>query len=457
MGRSINNASHDQAYNFLIGEWAKNPKLTEQKLADLIKSNHFDIKYGLTVKDVVNDIRIYKKDPNYKPTVHPIPQIKPQPIPVTMPKPNMVTKPAINKRGNIADARRDASYVFLIGEWAKSSNLTEKKLVGLIQSNHLDIKYGITVTDVIADIRKYKNDPTYNPFPTVPVAQKSPVSNQQPTMNPLQNISGGIVGKASNDSGYIFLIGEWSKNANLTEKKLAGLIQSNHFDIKYGLTVADVVADIKAYKNNSTSVTKNQKKNNRNVTVNTIKPVSQNNTYRVFKSRKEYAKGLADYNQAYKDSAFLDGNIEKFAKKNGISLSTDHILSIRMDLLQLQMGKRPNSSLYLSYIEDVKVDSSFCKDFKLRVTRYLYIANEYKKFRGVLLDLLPEYKREVNMLSQLLSIGIVDDLQREKKADPFLISRYIKRMSDDYGYDEILISEIVNMWCDEYTQYLTNN
>ena len=61
------------------------------------------------------------------------------------------------------------------------------------------------------------------------------------------------------------------------------------------------------------------------------------------------------------------------------------------------------------------------------------------------------------MLSQLLSIGIVGDLQREKKADSFLISRYIKRMSGDYGYDEILISEIVNMWCDEYTQYLTNN
>mgnify|MGYP007035329551 FL=1 len=123
----------------------------------------------------------------------------------------------------------------------------EKKLAGLIQSNHLDIKYGITVTDVIADIRKYKNDPTYNPFPTVPVAQKRPVSSQQPAMKSLHNISGGTVGKASNDSGYIFLIGEWSKNANLTEKKLADLIQSNHFDIKYGLTVADVVADIKAY------------------------------------------------------------------------------------------------------------------------------------------------------------------------------------------------------------------
>lgn len=339
---------------------------------------------------------------------------------------------------SINNASHDQAYNFLIEEWAKSSNLTEKKLAGLIQSNHLDIKYGITVTDVIADIRKYKNDPTYNPFPTVPVAQ-------------------GTVGKVSNDRGYIFLIGEWSKNANLTEKKLADLIKSNHFDIKYGLTVADVLADIKAYKNNPTSVINNHKKNNRNATVNTIKPVSPNNTYRVFMSRKEYAQGLADYNQTYKDSAFLDGNIEKFAKKNGITLSKDHILAIRMDLLQLQMGKRPNSSLYLSYIEDVNVDSSFCKDFKLRVTRYLYIANEYTKFRGVLLDLLPEYKREVNMLSQLLSIGIVDDLQREKKADSFLISRYIKRMSDDYGYDEILISEIVNMWCDEYTQYLTNN
>lgn len=268
---------------------------------------------------------------------------------------------------------------------------------------------------------------------------------------------GRSINNASHDQAYNFLIGEWAKNPKLTEQKLADLIKSNHFDIKYGLTVADVVADIKAYKNNPTSVTNNHKKNNRNATVNTIKPVSPNNTYRVFRSRKEYAKGLADYNQTYKDSAFLDSNIEKFAKENGITLSTDHILAIRMDLLQLQMGKRPNSSLYLSYIEDVNVDSSFCKDFKLRVTRYLYIANEYTKFRGVLLDLLPEYKREVNMLSQLLSIGIVDDLQREKKADSFLISRYIKRMSDDYGYDEILISEIVNMWCDEYTQYLTNN
>jgi hypothetical protein len=58
------------------------------------------------------------------------------------------------------------------------------------------------------------------------------------------------------------------------------------------------------------------------------------------------------------------------------------------------------------------------------------------------------------MLIQLLSIGIVDDLQREKKADTFLINRYIKRMSDNYGYDEVLIAEIVNVWCDEYLSYL---
>lgn len=457
MGRSINSASHDQAYIFLIGEWAKNPNLTEQKLSDLIQSNHFDIKYGLTVKDVVNDIRQYKQDSSYKPTVSPVPQVKQQPIPVTIPQSQTVTKPAINRRGNVADARHDSSYVFLIGQWAKNSNLTYEKLAGLIQSNHFDINYGITVSDVIADIRKYRNDPTYNPFPTVPVVQKKPISNQQPTTNSLHNISGGTVGKASKDNGYIFLIGEWSRNPNLTEKKLAGLIQSNHFDIKYGLTVADVVADIKAYKNNPASVKNSNKQNNRNSTVDVTRPVSQNNVHRVFSCRKEYANGLADYNQTYKDSAFLDSNIEKFAKENGIAISADHILSIRMDLLQLQMGKRPSSSLYLSYIEDVKVDSGFSKDFKSRTTKYLYLAGEHTKFRGVLLDLLPEYKREVNMLSQLLSIGIVDDLQRERKADSFLISRYIKRMSDDYGYDEILISEIVNMWCEAYTLYLTNN
>lgn len=38
--------------------------------------------------------------------------------------------------------------------------------------------------------------------------------------------------------------------------QLAGLIMLNHFDRKYGITVADVVADIKAYKANPDTIKK---------------------------------------------------------------------------------------------------------------------------------------------------------------------------------------------------------
>lgn len=87
-----------------------------------------------------------------------------------------------------------------------------------------------------------------------------------------------------------------------------------------------------------------------------------------------------------------------------------------MELLKFQMNKRPSSPLFLSYIEEMKVDSGFGKALSERVISYMHLANDYIKFRGVLLDVLPEYKREVNMLSQLLLIGIVEDLQcREKK------------------------------------------
>lgn len=264
----------------------------------------------------------------------------------------------------------------------------------------------------------------------------------------------GSAGKASHDSAYVFLIGEWAKNPNLTEQKLAGLIMANHFDRKYGITVADVIADIKAYKANPDTITKSVYRQVGNKPI-VHKDISETiPIVKIFKNRSEYVAGLTKYSQQYKDSSFLDENIEKFAKENGISISTDHILSIRMDLLQLQMNKRPSSPLYLSYIVEMKVDSGFRKALSERVISYMHFANEYMKFRGVLLDLLPEYKREVNMLSQLLSIGIVEDLRREKAVDAFFVNRYIKRMSEDYGYDEVLISEIVNVWCEEYSRYL---
>ena len=359
---------------------------------------------------------------------------------------------------NFEKNKLDSSeYVFLIGEWAKNPNLTENQLAGLIRSNHFDSRYGVTVADVVSDIRKYKKDPTYKPITeSTDNSDFVSVPNSKPTPKPVINIIDGSNEKALQDSTYVFLIGEWSKNPNLTEDQLAGLIRSNHFDSKYGITVADVKNDINIYKANNSTKSNTRSKRTTNKSDEHTDISESNSIVNIFKNRKEYVIGLKKYMQKYKDTSFLDENIEKFAKESGISLSADNILSIRRDLLQLQMDKKPSSPLFLSYIEEIKVDSGFKKAFSERVGRYMHLANEYTKFRGILLDLLPEYKREVNMLSQLLTIGIVEDLQQKKEADSFLENRYIKRMSDDYGYDEVLISEIVSVWCEKYLDYLNN-
>ena len=101
----------------------------------------------------------------------------------------------------------------------------------------------------------------------------------------------------------------------------------------------------------------------------------------------------------YKDTSFLDENIEKFAKESGISLSADNILSIRRDLLQLQMDKKPSSPLFLSYIEEIKVDSGFKKEGPYTVNKDMFLANYLNQ--GVYTDVCADVTIEnlINILN----------------------------------------------------------
>ena len=169
------------------------------------------------------------------------------------------------------------------------------------------------------DIRKHKKDPSYHPTPVNnyqrPInmqqsVRSQPVKPQPVRIQPTINTNSGREGKASSNSSYCFLIGEWSKNSNLTEQKLTGLIQSNRLDKKYGITVADVLADIKAYKAGCV-VNRQRRQTAQNVDIgNKSERVSTRVTKnKSIRNRREYSEGLNSYIVQYKDKAFLEENI----------------------------------------------------------------------------------------------------------------------------------------------------
>lgn len=66
---------------------------------------------------------------------------------------------------------------------------------------------------------------------------------------------------------------------------------------------------------------------------------------------------------------------------------------------------------------------------------------------GLLKDLFPERRREVNILLQIYDLGIVDELQRQKEINQLFVQRFTGRIVNEYGTAESLAESMVLLWC----------
>ena len=70
-----------------------------------------------------------------------------------------------------------------------------------------------------------------------------------------------------------------------------------------------------------------------------------------------------------------------------------------------------------------------------------------QRVSGLLKDLFPERRREVNILLQIYDLGIVDELQRQREINQLFIQRFTGRIVNEYGTAEQLAEKMVLLWC----------
>lgn len=66
---------------------------------------------------------------------------------------------------------------------------------------------------------------------------------------------------------------------------------------------------------------------------------------------------------------------------------------------------------------------------------------------GLLKDLFPERRREVNILLQIYDLGIIDELQRQKEIDQLFVQRFTGKIVNEFGTAESLAESMVLLWC----------
>jgi len=317
--------------------------------------------------------------------------------------------------------------------------MTDSMIYDFLAQNELPRRYGITFQDVKFDLRNIENE-------TKDFRLSAPALNEK----------GGIPGKVGKNVTYRMLITEWAKIGNkLTFEKLDALIKSNRLDKKYGLTVADVVADIKEYVNDMSSASVQSQPAHHMSTHR--KDDSSKGKGQISKksisSRNEYQNLIKKYYELWHDSAFAEGKIKLFFSENNIVTSNSNMSDFRIDLAMISGGQVPVSKLAMSFPVEEKhsekewFDKEFEKELKHVWDNYGHMSNNLNLFRGVLWDFFPNKRVEVNIIIKLLELGIEEESSKRNGMDELTIIRYSERLYSELGIDKSLSKSVIVMLC----------
>lgn len=268
----------------------------------------------------------------------------------------------------------------------------------------------------------------------------------------IMTIQGGRAGKARGVEVYEFLIKEWSKNPyKLSVKKMEDLIKSNKLS-KYGITVADVAADIRdriAGGGSNNSVPK--KTSSKKTSQHTQSPTTI--VKKTITTINEYEAILLKYVGKHGDRAYLDVNIEMLNKEYGLSqISKTYIDDVRMDCILIKSKQKPSSTLAKSFgeIKKTSVDEQnirFAKELESITLKYKEKLDNRQIFKGILWDCFPNNKMEIGLIVHLLEYDIVYDLSKMDTVDALTINKYSNRLFNDYGVDIDIAHNITAIWC----------
>lgn len=89
----------------------------------------------------------------------------------------------------------------------------------------------------------------------------------------------------------------------------------------------------------------------------------------------------------------------------------------------------------------------FRDDFTRMLKTYPKCVEDKKVFTSYMKDLFPSEKLLTNVLSSLLELGIIEDIQNSSELNAPFSYKYTKNLMDNYGYSEEHAGNAVFLWC----------
>lgn len=94
----------------------------------------------------------------------------------------------------------------------------------------------------------------------------------------------------------------------------------------------------------------------------------------------------------------------------------------------------------------------FQNTFEQLLNDYPDAVSDKKKFMGLLKDYFPDQQMQVNLISTVLTLGIVQDIQSSSQINNAFAYRYVKRMVEEFGVSRLNADWAVSVWCVCYGQ-----
>ena len=316
--------------------------------------------------------------------------------------------------------------------------LAEWQVQRFIDQNDLYSRFGITTEEVLKDVATILN-------------QHSKISgNIQPPVYDLSEYKMALIKE-------LLPIAQ----NGISDFEIAQFIKSKAFLRQYNLEVEDVRIHLERLTNGTWSPL--------NAT-----PSKQ------FQTNRAYQNALRLRIQANSKEPLSDTSIKVLIKRGGFDKSCGlDVETVRQDMYSLpnkynvmvlhspntphtpniqvantSSTSKPTQNI-LTKPERKSVDSKqpLAFDEKMRTTLSAALKThgdllvDRHRVSGLLKDLFPEHRREVNILLQIYDLGILDELQRQQEINQLFVQRFTGRIVNEYGTAEKLAEAMVLIWC----------
>lgn len=266
--------------------------------------------------------------------------------------------------------------------------------------------------------------------------------------------------KINNYQEYMIYLNNWLQSqGEMTYMDIVDMLKSNALTERFGLTIYDVEKDIKALSSNNVKgvpILSLQ-----GGTSGKVKDINYNSLLEEWvkcsnKLTDRKIKDLIKANRLNVSPADVAADMREYiAKKQNIALSIMPMKRNQNNTDTAIAKYKPikAETVHKKTIDcDLEMINGVCSLLK----NYPRLIEEERKLKNALADIFPGKKMEVNLLSELVENGILEEIKRVEILDGIMCSKYASILEDCYGTSNEIAVKMVLVWFHGYGGLICN-